>query len=1121
MRLMCLFLEHTEPETPRKRRTMPKRPSDMAGVNYAACCVSPTPALIPDQRQHSSTPTYPWRQWWQAVNGSFGTDKPEPGVKHHNPPHCRVAVEMAQAIFDESPSSCDLDDDSYHSDYSFPIDLPPDIDVSAGGVSAAPGCQSGAENEAHSIDSSEPEEDLPDGTTEDHRREHAEMIQRLERALLQRQILRVEILGDGNCLFRAIALFVYGSPDAHGRVRHELMNHLEAHAESLHTGFDALGATAAEYIARTRCDAQWGGYLEMVVAEEVYNRAIFYFDEDAFAHSADGALPEIPVSTGGIPPTFLNPAGPVQRIRLIQSQRRGHFDAAVMIGVPLPLGIGLCHDPATGGPLRIDVARGRPAVDPTGITGGVRQLQPAAPTTKQSPGVKPGPAARTQQPRQKRPRLEEPTSRDADNANAQSSMAVHPNSLFSLHHVKSVMESVLTSPILTEYPLLPDVLRKGILGMNAIISRDGMHCFGVGGTVRELQSLQEALRSDAKTAKWRTVIEQCEATPPKLVASNQCRGHLATLNVHGLANKRQELLLLMESENIIALALQETRRNNTKLASVWPGHQLHETLAGDKPGEVGVGILVSTRYTSHIIGNLSRFHVSIQIKGAQLPQPFIVMSVYIPCPGPSSQRLAAIEIVVKAVQQLQATHPATPIVAMGDFNSSTAEVTDLVEGLGLKLAIVSGDNRTRHTANNIHRDIDHILTWNADWLPTARVDRSWPNGDHWPVLAEVMLSKVRHNERDKRDPKQQGRTKPQPRFAPSDQWAATQNEDVTGALFRKARPDIKMDVDIDTIATRQVRLAVGLAHHPRFSQVLDDGRGGERLAPTTQAQADKMVNILHEAIWQAGSDCGITAEYPQALSAHDPAARRTPSIALRTAIEQKRAAYRNLQQCPAASPDRDALKARFVESAKEAARIQSSENSARWTAFIDRTMAAVRRGTRLSWATIHRLKAPRAATTTTWQAMQDERGCLQSEPTVIKRLWEGYVRKLFSFNNGLSDEHWQNQAPALEPQGTAAEPPVDAAPNVTSITWPLCLQALRKLGNNKAPGPDGIPGEVLKLLLIAEPRCSEQPTTPMGRALWFTYQSTWTSCIIPAQWRESIIVFLQKKNTDATVFTGY
>jgi hypothetical protein len=184
-------------------------------------------------------------------------------------------------------------------------------------------------------------------------------------------------------------------------------------------------------------------------------------------------------------------------------------------------------------------------------------------------------------------------------------------------------------------------------------------------------------------------------------------------------------------------------------------------------------------------------------------------------------------------------------------------------------------------------------------------------------------------------------------------------------------------------------------------------------------------------------------------------------------------------------------------------------------------MAAVRRGTRLSWATIHRLKAPRAATTTTWQAMQDERGCLQSEPTVIKRLWEGYVRKLFSFNNGLSDEHWQNQAPALEPQGTAAEPPVDAAPNVTSITWPLCLQALRKLGNNKAPGPDGIPGEVLKLLLIAEPRCSEQPTTPMGRVLWFTYQSTWTSCIIPAQWRESIIVFLQKKNTDATVFTGY
>jgi hypothetical protein len=653
---------------------------------------------------------------------------------------------MAQAIFAESPSSCDLDGDSYHSDYSFPIDLPPDIDVPADGTSTTPGNRNGATNEAQSTGSSESGEDLPDETTEDYRREHNEMIQRLERTLLQRQTLRVEILGDGNCLFRAIALFVYGSPDAHRRVRHELMNHLEAHAESLRTGFDALGTTAEEYIARTRCDAQWGGYLEMVAAEEVYNRAIFYFDEDAFACSADGALPEIPVSTGGVPPTFLNLAGPVQRIRLIQSQRRGHFDAAVMIGVPLPLGIGLCHDPATGGPLRIDAARGRPAADPTGITGGMRQVQPTAPSSRHSNGAKPGPTATAAQPpRKKRPRPEEPE--DTDNANAQSVMAVHPNSLFSLHHVKSVMESVLTSPTLTKYPLLPDVLRKHILAMNAIISRDGMRCFGVGGTMRELQSLQEALRDNEKTARWRTVIEQCEAAPPKLLASNQCRGHLATLNVHGLTNKRQELLLLMESENIIALALQETRRNSTKLASVWPGHQLHETLAGDKPGEVGVGILVSTRYTSRIIGSPSKFHVSVKMEGAQLPQSFIVMSVYIPCPGPSSQRLAAIETVTKAVQQLQATYPATPIVAMGDFNSTTAEVTDLVEGLGLKMATVSGDNRTRHTVNNIHRDIDHILTWNAGWLPTARVDRSWPNGDHWPVLAEIMLAKVRRNGR--------------------------------------------------------------------------------------------------------------------------------------------------------------------------------------------------------------------------------------------------------------------------------------------------------------------------------------------------------------------------------------
>ncbi|KAG7345624.1 OTU-like cysteine protease [Nitzschia inconspicua] len=81
--------------------------------------------------------------------------------------------------------------------------------------------------------------------------------------------------GDGNCLFRAISLQVYGDASMHGDVRKKCMDFMERDRE--HFSMFVTGEPFAEYIARKRMDGVHGNNPEIQAISELFNRPIEVF----------------------------------------------------------------------------------------------------------------------------------------------------------------------------------------------------------------------------------------------------------------------------------------------------------------------------------------------------------------------------------------------------------------------------------------------------------------------------------------------------------------------------------------------------------------------------------------------------------------------------------------------------------------------------------------------------------------------------------------------------------------------------------------------------------------------------------------------------------------------------
>jgi len=105
-------------------------------------------------------------------------------------------------------------------------------------------------------------------------------------AVLANGLYELAVRGDGNCLFRAIAFFVYGDVEKHYIVRADVVNHVVANWNHFQPFLQGSYGDNDGYQYRQRLMRRTGperrptdgDYAEIVAAQRLYNRNIFVWD---------------------------------------------------------------------------------------------------------------------------------------------------------------------------------------------------------------------------------------------------------------------------------------------------------------------------------------------------------------------------------------------------------------------------------------------------------------------------------------------------------------------------------------------------------------------------------------------------------------------------------------------------------------------------------------------------------------------------------------------------------------------------------------------------------------------------------------------------------------------------
>ena len=96
----------------------------------------------------------------------------------------------------------------------------------------------------------------------------------------------VDVSPDGNCLFRAFALAVYGDQERHKDVRGQCCDFMEENANTFqHICLE--GESFSDYVATMRCAATWGDDPEIRAMEMLYDRPVAIYSCDLVGSEKD------------------------------------------------------------------------------------------------------------------------------------------------------------------------------------------------------------------------------------------------------------------------------------------------------------------------------------------------------------------------------------------------------------------------------------------------------------------------------------------------------------------------------------------------------------------------------------------------------------------------------------------------------------------------------------------------------------------------------------------------------------------------------------------------------------------------------------------------------------------
>ena len=265
-----------------------------------------------------------------------------------------------------------------------------------------------------------------------------------------------------------------------------------------------------------------------------------------------------------------------------------------------------------------------------------------------------------------------------------------------------------------------------------------------------LRELHDIWNPNKRTRSWRIDVyrkwRERDLVPktPKPIRMELPRKALATFNVNGIWQKKSELSIFLQRQNIGIAALQETLIDLNNYSLRLPGYDVYER--SKTKTFRGQALAVHSSLSSYEVdNNQDESYIYVKVLGLTEGAPWHIISVYLPSGGNNrSAKTSCLNKVLALHKSIVKKNPNERVVIMGDFNIKRDRLRKLIrtEKSGLEVVNISGNGKTFHRKSTTWSDIDSIVASQTalPCLRSAKVIHRWgidpkKDSDHFPLVA--------------------------------------------------------------------------------------------------------------------------------------------------------------------------------------------------------------------------------------------------------------------------------------------------------------------------------------------------------------------------------------------------
>lgn len=622
---------------------------------------------------------------------------------------------------------------------------------------------------------------------------------------------------------------------------------------------------------------------------------------------------------------------------------------------------------------------------------------------------------------------------------------------------------------------------------------------------QDMHSLPDRHNNWAPQADRKAIVNK------KTIARDQIS--LISWNVASLRGaKEYEIGYFLQCRKPTVIGFQETQRTGRDWILRLPGYIIIESLKDASiPGSHGIALclrknssltmleLIKSPYWifARIQGNLKDIHHQLPTnatrddgnssswnltmkRNTSKRRDLIVGSIYIPGMQTGIKNQVMMDL-VNQIGKLKEKYPSTPMVLMGDWNTSINGLHKWIDKnssiRSMRSSSSSGlaNMKVAPNANNTYFQRGNIqLHATFNWLNDNRQKSVslWKRLkgrssciDHMIISNNIMSNNINvGNDYPRMGP---SNITNQVRVRSEMSWSLSDHVPIVLKLNLRTMKRTGNDSASKTIRNGKLdskkmdKSFQDIQRHNKWSALLsyiDENDNGNIEA------VDSIAKKFQDISWQVAKECQVVSSN----------GRPKQSLNIRSctkrAIDKKRRLKKELLHTSPIDPTYPALDQSLHEAAKLANKLVKEDQKEHWSKYIEKSYIHWKnKDPRGVWTWIKDTIAPRDKDSAHCSHPILINGHLETDPTIITKEWSLYLSNLAQDTTGNSRnfEYWKTREAANNNNNMTVN---DQSSDITMIndpvnaplTWPECHRTIKKMAQGKAAGLDGITVEWCK-----------------------------------------------------------